>query len=715
MPLKKLGRYDLIRVLGKGAMGLVYEARDPNLDRRVAIKTIRVENLSAEEAADYEVRFRTEARSAARLQHPNIVSVYDSGRDQDIAYLVMEFVEGEDLKHHLDIGQVYTLEQTLGLMTGLLSALDYAHRLNVVHRDIKPANLLLQSDGHVKLTDFGVARIQDSAESTRTRGTMVGTLKYMSPEQVQGLRIDSRADLFSAGIVLHQLLTGKRAFDGDTDFAVIQQIIRNQPAAPSYFNPQLPQALDAVVAKALAKSPDERFSTAHEFSVALQRVVEQASDRTLVPPAIAAASGPSGTWSVTLRAGESLLSTQPGAAAVVQEIELLYWKDITDCNDPEAFRLFLDKFPGGIYADLARRRVRKLEGGVTDVTEPRGAVPAQSPEGTAMPAAPDITLDSLQQPAGGNAAAVAAGADAAGALNATAANPAAAKEWPDTRQELPPVPAAKQRAAPGSAARPGVFVAEGKGKSRAEGSHETRYGTQSRITAVGDRDRSTVKKSPRRALGLTLAASALIAGAAALALLPQSPAPPAQPEPMLAALGTGAATGLAKPPAGRAVAQASAPGTASPVPVIQAFPTSAGAGNGAASALLPASATASHALPAASAASAVRARRAALEKAMRLKKKPVSIEAAAVSGTASLATQAEAPPRGTPQAAAATERPGVSSKAARGPRQACEDRMLLSFQICMAEQCARPAFYQHPVCAERRALEQRRNDEQMHP
>ena len=199
MSLQKLGRYDLIRVLGKGAMGLVYEGRDPNLDRRVAIKTIKVENLSEEEAAEYEVRFRTEARSAARLQHPNIVSVYDSDRDIDIAYLVMEFIQGEDLKHHLDKGVRYSLEQAAGIMNDLLSALDYAHRQNIVHRDVKPANLLIEPSGRVKLTDFGVARIQDSGEATRTQGTMVGTLKYMSPEQVQGLPVDSRSDLFAAG------------------------------------------------------------------------------------------------------------------------------------------------------------------------------------------------------------------------------------------------------------------------------------------------------------------------------------------------------------------------------------------------------------------------------------------------------------------------------------------------------------------------------------
>ena len=233
MSLKKLGRYDLVRVLGKGAMGVVYEGRDPNLDRRVAIKTVKVENLSEEAATEYEHRFRTEARSAARLQHPNIVSVYDSDRHGDIAFLVMEYIQGDDLKHHLDKGVRYSLEQSLKMIRDLLSALDYAHKQGIVHRDVKPANLLIEPGGRVKLTDFGVARIQDSGEATRTQGSMVGTLKYMSPEQVQGQKIDSRADLFSVGVVLYQLLTDKRPFDGDNDFSIIHQIIATSLRRPA--------------------------------------------------------------------------------------------------------------------------------------------------------------------------------------------------------------------------------------------------------------------------------------------------------------------------------------------------------------------------------------------------------------------------------------------------------------------------------------------------
>ena len=258
MSLMKLGRYDIIRVLGKGAMGMVYEARDPNLDRKVAIKTIKVQNLTQEEAADYEVRFRIEARSAARLQHPNIVSVYDSDRDGDTAFLVMEYIQGDDLKQHLDKGDVYSLEKTLGIMGDLLSALDYAHRQNIVHRDIKPANLLIEPSGRAKLTDFGVARIQDSSDATRTQGTMVGTLKYMSPEQVQGQPIDARSDLFAAGVVLYQLLTSRRPFDGPNDFEISQHIVNKPHPDPSRINLQLPPSLDAVMAKALAKNRDDR-------------------------------------------------------------------------------------------------------------------------------------------------------------------------------------------------------------------------------------------------------------------------------------------------------------------------------------------------------------------------------------------------------------------------------------------------------------------------
>ncbi|GAB3487098.1 hypothetical protein GCM10027399_00790 [Curvibacter fontanus] len=393
MNQSKLGRYELIRVLGKGAMGLVYEGRDPNLDRRVAIKTIKVENLSSEEAAEYEIRFRTEARSAARLQHPNIVSVYDSDRDGDIAYLVMEFIQGDDLKHHLDQGERYTLEQAASIMSDLLEALDYAHRQNIVHRDIKPANLLIEASGRIKLTDFGVARIQDSGEATRTKGTVVGTLKYMSPEQLRGLPIDSRSDLFSAGIVLYQLLTGTRPFDGPGDYEIIQKIVSEEAAAPSTINPKLPPAIDQLVACALDKSRERRYPTAREFNAALQAAAGSAADPTITPPKAAPRSGESSTWTSTVVKGESLVSTSSGSTSgvpgstVTQEVELVYWKEIKDSVDIDEFRDFLLKFPSGIYSDLARRRIKRL-------TNPGEKIGSQSGFGTdARPTVVDLETD----------------------------------------------------------------------------------------------------------------------------------------------------------------------------------------------------------------------------------------------------------------------------------------------------------------------------------
>jgi eukaryotic-like serine/threonine-protein kinase len=358
-PIKKLGRYDITRVLGKGAMGVVYEARDPNLNRKVAIKTVRVDSLSAEEGAEYEMRFRTEAHSAARLQHPNIVSVYDSDRDGPTAFLVMEFIKGDDLKHYLDAGHRYTLEQSVHMMRDLLAAMEYAHQRKIIHRDIKPANLLIEADGRVKLTDFGVARIQDSGEITRTQGGMVGTLKYMSPEQVEGKSADAASDLFSAGIVLYQLLTDRRPFDGDSYLSIVNQITKLHPPKPSSINPMLPVEVDAVVARALAKNKAERFATAQDFSVALQAAARRA-DPTITPMA-----NPYKTIAPDDSASLSNSGSKPGklnntGSTITQEVELVYWKDVKESDDADDIEGFLSRFPEGVYADLAKRRLKRI-------------------------------------------------------------------------------------------------------------------------------------------------------------------------------------------------------------------------------------------------------------------------------------------------------------------------------------------------------------------
>lgn len=335
-------------------MGVVYDGRDPNLDRRVAIKTVMVDDLAQDAVAEYDARFRTEARSAARLQHPNIVTVYDSDRDGDTAFLVMEFIEGEDLKQHLDRGQRFALADALRLVMDLLAALDFAHRQGIIHRDVKPANLLIEPGGRLKLTDFGVARI--TGEATRTQGSMVGTLKYMAPEQVQGLKVDARADLFSAAIVAYQLVTHQRPFDGDNDFSIIHQIIGQDPPPPSTLVPGLSAGVDAVFGKAMAKNRDGRYPTAGEFSSALQEAFGAAG---VVAPAQAAV--PVSTRPVPATRAPI---TVPGSGTVpfAQELELEYWRAVRDSADQHELEGFISRFPQGIYADLARRRLQRLIG-----------------------------------------------------------------------------------------------------------------------------------------------------------------------------------------------------------------------------------------------------------------------------------------------------------------------------------------------------------------
>ena len=384
--IQKLGRYDIVRVLGKGAMGVVYEGRDPNLDRAVAIKTIRVQNLTPEAAIEYEGRFRTEARSVARLSHPNIVSVFDSGQDGDIAYLVMEFIQGEDLKQHLECGARFSVRSSVVMVHELLMALDHAHRQNVVHRDIKPANMLMEVTGRIKLTDFGVARIQEPDEATLTKvGGAVGTPKYMSPEQANGMRGDSRSDIFSTAVVLYELLTGTVPFTGDNQFIVIHQIVNIEPAPPSSLNPEVPVALDEVIARAMAKKPDERYATAREFALALRAVAQQmnaTSDAQEVDvgaeldqflanrPALATAAMRDGSSTGIFGSnGEVALN-----ATINHESELSAWNGVKDSTNRQDFLGFLAQFPVGIYARRAQTRVQQLGAGdelPDSKTEPR--------------------------------------------------------------------------------------------------------------------------------------------------------------------------------------------------------------------------------------------------------------------------------------------------------------------------------------------------------
>jgi len=345
--LKTLGRYQIKGVLGKGAMGLVYDGLDPQLNRRVAIKTILTRGLDEATAKHYEMRFKREVRAVARINHANIVQVYDFGTEGDLAYIVMEYIEGKELKDRFDAGQGFDLKTIFSLMGQLLDALHFAHEAGVIHRDIKPANVMLDTRGHAKLADFGVARVNepgaDPGEATRA-GAVIGTPSYMSPEQIQGQTIDRRTDIFSAGILFYQMLTGKKPFEG-TGFALAAKIIQEEPAWPSTLV-QIPPDIDRVVARALAKEPDKRYPTARAFAEALERIAkgkppEAPGEAPYQPP----------------KTGGLAPPRPQGPTEAEKEL----WDGVKESDDPDEVALYIEQFPHGAFAEQARRRVEELK------------------------------------------------------------------------------------------------------------------------------------------------------------------------------------------------------------------------------------------------------------------------------------------------------------------------------------------------------------------
>jgi eukaryotic-like serine/threonine-protein kinase len=328
--LKSLGRYQIRGVLGKGAMGLVYDGHDPKLDRRVAIKTILTRTLDEATAKHYSMRFQREVRAVARLNHPNIVQVYDFGNEGELAYIVMEYIQGRELKDVFDAKERFDLGKILRLMTELLDALECAHEAGIIHRDVKPANVMVDAGGHAKLTDFGVARFTEpdgeQAEATRA-GTIVGTPSYMSPEQIQGQPLDRRTDIFSAGVLFYQLLTGQKPFEG-TQWALAKKIIQDDPVWPSALV-QIPPAIDRVVARAMAKLPEKRYQNARGFAEALKLIAE---------------------------------GKLPEEPSEVSEAETEFWNGVKDSDDPEELALYIEQFPQGAYVALAQKKVAELRG-----------------------------------------------------------------------------------------------------------------------------------------------------------------------------------------------------------------------------------------------------------------------------------------------------------------------------------------------------------------
>jgi serine/threonine protein kinase len=275
--MDKIGKYKILGILGKGGMGIVYKALDPDIEREVAIKTIRFDTLSeGTQKDDLIARFIREARAAGKISHPNIVTIYEVGRENDLTYIVMQYVEGQSLQSLIDSGKKFSLQEIAELMGLIGDALDYAHQSGIIHRDIKPANILLDKSGKPFLADFGVARM-DSSTMTQS-GTTVGTLSYMSPEQITGQSIDGRSDLFALGIILYELLSGKKPFFGDNISTIVYQIVHEQPRRIREVNAELPAGYDIVIQKILAKNPDDRYPTGRALIAALdnaEKILEQ--------------------------------------------------------------------------------------------------------------------------------------------------------------------------------------------------------------------------------------------------------------------------------------------------------------------------------------------------------------------------------------------------------------------------------------------------------
>jgi serine/threonine protein kinase len=414
----RLGKYEIVEVLGSGAMGVVYKGFDPGIHRTVAIKTIRRELIAGDRpAAAMLARFRNEARAAGRLAHPGIVAVHDYGEDAEVAYIAMEYVEGNSLREYFARGVKFAERDAVSIVAQLLEALGHAHERRVWHRDIKPANLIVMLNGRVKVADFGIARIEAS-DLTQT-GAVMGSPGYMAPEQYAARAIDHRADLFAAGVVFYQLLTNTRPFVG-TQEQIAYAVCHTEAPRPSVAAPGRGlERYDEILAKALAKKPDDRYPTAEALRDAIVTahaapVSPTVSEDTViteilrpaaavepsspsrpqslppapgsrsVPPPVAKAPRP---WGWAIAAGFVVLATAAGIwhsvsrkapapaapiaaapatpapppARAQPDQEVVFWESVRNSTDPKEIEVFLEKFPDGTFAPLARLRLAAIE------------------------------------------------------------------------------------------------------------------------------------------------------------------------------------------------------------------------------------------------------------------------------------------------------------------------------------------------------------------
>ena len=280
----KIGRYEISEELGKGAMGVVYRAVDPNIGRPIALKTMRVDVHGAD-AEDMLKRFQNEARAAGLLNHPNIVTIYDAGEDQGVFYIAMEYIPGKTLAQLLQEVHVVSAEQLVQIGTQICAGLDYAHSKKVIHRDIKPPNIMILPDGTVKIMDFGIAKAGASLTHT---GEVLGTPNYMSPEQVKGKELDGRTDLFSTGVILYEMVTGERPFNGQNVTTIIYKIIHETPPAPRELDVTIHPGLSAIISKCLSKDPEDRYQSGSDLAMALKsyKIVSAPEPQATIAPMV---------------------------------------------------------------------------------------------------------------------------------------------------------------------------------------------------------------------------------------------------------------------------------------------------------------------------------------------------------------------------------------------------------------------------------------------
>ena len=312
-----IGRYKILDELGRGAMGVVYRAEDPSLDRVVALKTISLGDTDEDRKA-YEKRFMLEAKAAGKLTHPNIVTIFDYGEEEDTAYMAMELLEGQDLRARIRQGDIPPME-AVEIALQIADGLGFAHEYGVVHRDIKPGNIMLLERGAVKIMDFGIARMRHVDSTKTSTGMVLGTPRYMSPEQITGQPVDQRSDIFSLGTVLYEMLTQTSLFAGQDVNQIAHNVANAEPAPPSRSNPELPQMLDFIVARALKKDASVRYQDAYEMAADLRDVLAEMRGKA---PKRERGDESEKTQTLKMAPGADKLPVAPAASAIARETRL---------------------------------------------------------------------------------------------------------------------------------------------------------------------------------------------------------------------------------------------------------------------------------------------------------------------------------------------------------------------------------------------------------